>query len=209
MTTSQKISAVVYVGAVVALMFWARSCGIKSVMKATGSDTVVIRDTVKIPEYVPEIIGVTNTIYVKGKPYAVHDTLNTLEVRIDPADTAAILADYNATRLYSDTQRLNRGTVIIDDAVSRNRITGRKLTVTGTDTTITNTITLKQPKRFVGYFTASVAGNLQTPLAGAGGGFALKLPNELIFGAEWKLLRNNRPMGELRLMLPIRLKKNY
>lgn len=186
---------------VVALFLLGRSCGIKSVIKTTGSDTVIYRDSV-IREYRPYPITVRfdTTIY---RPYMVRDT-ETL-VMIDPVDTARILADYYATRFYSDTQRLSRGVAVIQDSVTQNRITARRLAVTGIDTTITRTVTLTPPRRLVGYLDLMGMGGRHE--VGAAAGFSLKLPNDRVYGVGVSYLWNGKLVYYGRASVPIRLKR--
>jgi hypothetical protein len=195
-------------GAIIAAIFlFGRSCGIQSVIKNTTTDTVITftqGDTV----YVPEFIGVANTIH-QTKYITKYDTLwaaGEIVTVTELVDTARILQDYYASRFYSDTQNLARGKVIISDTVNQNRIVGRRLQSFGTDTTITKTIVLRPPRKMVGYFTMSAMGNFKKPIAGAGVGFGLKLPNDQTYQVEWKAVYGQRPMGEARVMFPIRFK---
>lgn len=164
--------------------------------------TYVKGDTV----YVPEIIGVTNTIY-KDKWYTVHDTLETFETIIKPADTAKILKDYYATRFYSDTQKLVRGNVIISDSVTRNRITSRRLQSFGTDTTITNTITLTAPKRIILFFGVNAIGSLKDPFHMAGVDLTLKGKNDRMFSVGANIDQHGTLYGIFGYKIPIRLTK--
>jgi len=204
---SNRVKLFVIVAALIAYGLLMRSCGINSVIKNTRTDTVVTvtqGDTV----YIPEIVGVTNTI-TKTKFITQYDTLwaaGEIVTVTEVVDTAKLLADYYASRFYSDTQKLARGKVIISDTVNQNRIVGRRLQSFGTDTTITKTIVLRPPRKIVGFFTASAMGNFKNPIAGAGVGFGLKLPNDMTYQAEWKAMYGQRPMGEVRVMLPIRFK---
>lgn len=188
-----------------ALFLWGRSCGIGSVLKQTHIDTVVkfVKGDIV---YTPEFVGVSNTIY-EPKIVTVHDTLETFETRVDTVLAVQLYPDYMDVKFYSDTQRLARGTVIIQDTVTQNRIQRRRLQTFGTDTTITKTVVLKPPRNMVGYFTTSLLGNNFNPLDGIGGGFALKTKNDMIYGAEAKFIRGKRVLYEARLSLPIRLSK--
>ena len=118
--------------------------------KPTHTDTVkVVTDTVysyNVTDtvYVPQITKITNTVY---KPFTVHDTLETYEVRIDPVDTAKILARYYQKVNYSDTQKIEFGSVIINDTVTQNRIVSRGFKTNLSVPTITKTITLRTPER--------------------------------------------------------------
>lgn len=193
-------------GAIIAAIFlFGRSCGIQSVIKTAGTDTVVTvtkGDTV----YVPELIGVTNTIH-QTKYIAKYDTLwaaGEIVTVKEVVDTGKILQDYYVSRFYSDTQKLARGKVIIQDTVNQNRIISRRLQSFGTDTTITKTIVLRPPRKIVAYLTGSVMGNFKNPISGTGMGFGLKLPNDMTYQGEVKLVNGFRPMGEIRVMFPIR-----
>lgn len=200
------------IAALILVAFFLGRCnGVRSVLKNTGRDTVINYDTTKrsyIP--VPFWVRYDSIVYVNGKPIRVteYDTLwGQPETVLQPADTAAILKDYNATRVYSDTQRLKRGSLIIDDTLRRNQIAGRGVTITGTDTTIKETITLRPPKKFVGYFTLSGMGNTRQPFGGAGAGFGLKTPGDRIYQVEYKAITGGRDMIEARVFFPIRLFK--
>jgi hypothetical protein len=208
---------IVWVLVAVLLILLIRGCGKGNTgfFSCNGNDTVSVKrdtviayikgDTVYVPE--PEFVGVTNTIHV---PVLVHDTLEMdgeTIVKIQHDDTAAILHDYYITRYYSDTQNLARGRVIIQDSVTENRITRRRLKTFGTDTTINTIITLRQPKKLIVYFTTSLTGNLHDPVDGIGTGIALKGKNDVIIGGEVKFQTDKRPMYEGRIMLPLRLTK--
>jgi len=110
--------------------------------KLTKSDTVTIRDTVKIafstPVYIP-------------KPYRI-DIETPVPVYMDtgdhtPVDTAAILKDYYASIYYHDSQRVMDsagnivGEVMIHDQISRNRIKQRQVFGSIQKETVTQTIT--------------------------------------------------------------------
>lgn len=163
--------------------------------------TITKRDTV----YTPELVGVSNTVHV-------HDTLEipgattVQQVFIsEDVDSAKILKDYFAARFYADTQRLQRGTIIIRDTVTQNRIVSRRLQTSFADSFITKTIVLSQPKKMIFYLTASALGNLHNPVDGVGTGFALKGMNDVIIGGQVKFQVDKRPMYELTYSLPIKL----
>ena len=203
----QRIMIFAAIIAVVLLFLWGRSCGIQSVIKNTKIDTLIRRDTVERSYIVRHDSIAYQKVYVSQVKY---DTLwGEPEIIIEPTDTAAILKDYYATRFYKDTQILKRGTVIIRDTITENRILGRGLTVTGVDTTITKTIVLKPPRNIVGYWTLSGLGNFKNPFGGAGVGFGLKLPSDKVYQIELKYLDvvdKNRIYGEVTVMFPIRLR---
>jgi hypothetical protein len=192
----------VIAAAAAALFLFGRSCGVKSVTKHTGIDTVIYRDTTII-RYQPTPYKVIEQVYVQGKPYPVI-VKEPPYVMIEPVDTAAILADYNRTRLYDTTIALKRGTARIADTVTRNRITGRSLVLTGTDTTIRETVILRPPRRLVGYI--DLTGMAGRHDVGMGAGFSLKLPSDRSYGVGVQYLWNGKVMYYGRASIPIRLK---
>lgn len=198
----------VHIAVVVGVALYSRSCGIKSAMKAEGRDTIIYRDTTKIiyQPWFKEVI-VAGKDGKDGKIIYRQDSVHYYEVRIDPADTAAILARYFEKAVYDDTINLSRGKIFVKDTVSENRIQGRSVMVDIRDTTITRTVTLMPPRRIVGYFTGSAMGNVQRNLYGVGAGFGVKLPSDMIYQAEVKLVQGQRPIYEGRVFLPIRLKR--
>lgn len=185
----------------VALFLLGRSCGIRSVIKTTGSDTIVRHDTVVREYRVSADTIIYSTVY---RPVIIRDTSFQYDVLIEPVDTAGILADYYAARFYSDTQALTRGVIVISDSVTQNRIIARRLTASGTDTTITRTITLTPPRRLVGYLDLTGMGGRHD--FGAGIGFSLKLPSDRSYGVGVSYLWNGKMMYYGRASIPIRLK---
>lgn len=189
---------------VIALFLLGRSCGIKSVTRNTGSDTVVVisRDTVAMQ---PVVVRVSDSFYVAGKPYPVIRYVEGAPVVIiEPVDTVAILADYYRTALYDTTVALTRGTARLQDTVTQNRIAGRSIQITGTDTTITRTVTLTPPRRLVGYLDLTGMGGRHD--FGLGAGFSLKLPSDRAYGVGVSYLWNGKMMYYGRASIPIRLK---
>lgn len=201
---------VIVAAIIVGIFLLGRGCGIKSVLKDAGSDTTIRKDSIVYQDR-PVPYKVTDTFTVRGKDgklVTIYDTLyGTPEVIIEPADTVAILRRFNETAYYQDIRDTGRAKITILDTVRQNRIAGRSVKVVFTDTLITNTITLRPPKRIIGYFTLSGQGNAHNPLNGFGTGLGIKTPNDMIYQAEWKLTQGNRPMGEVKVMLPIRIKR--
>lgn len=139
------------------------------------------------------------------KPYKVHDTLETTEYI--PVDSAAILKDYLSTAYYKDTARVEYGYIVINDEVTKNRISSRKV-ITNINTPITTkTITLAKPKRTVLYFNVGLFGDKTTPLFGVESGFSLKLKNDKIWGAKAMLYDKGNLLYGLTLGIPIKLHK--
>lgn len=190
---------------IIIVFFVGRGCGIKSVISRTGSDTTVRKDSIVI-RYKPmpyKVIDIDTAWIKKPVPYKVVDTFTVYDVRIDPADTAAILAMCSERVYYDTTVHLKRGIIRIRDTVQHNRLQGRELFLNVTDSIITNTITKTIPRRYVGYFT--VSGSF--PVYGAGFGLALKNPKDFVYQTEIKFMQGHKPTFEGRLLFPIRLTK--
>jgi len=203
----QQIIFIVLV-VLIAILFL-RSCG-KTLF---GGKTIIKTDTVtKIKyvqvkadtQYIPEIIGVTNTIHV---PKYIHDTTTILEVRIEPTDTAAILQRYFQVVNYSDTQKIkDYGHIIIQDSVTENRIKNRRLVTNLSIPEKTITIT-KEVKRAIGYFGFSAYGNKTEPFFAVGAGLSLKLKSDYIFGIGAMYGKDGTLYYSGQFKIPIRLKK--
>lgn len=127
-----KISTIALI-IVVILLAKCKGCKEGGTIVKIDSVTTVIHDTVPfdIPIYVPQPYAVKEPVpvYVLG-PETVREV-----------DTAAILKDYYSTRFYSDTQKLDRATIIINDQISENRIKQRQLSGNIIHDSITTTIT--------------------------------------------------------------------
>lgn len=203
-----------YLAVIVAIFFFFKQCGQSVGLFKTKKvpDTVSVYTVTKeIPVYIdtnytPEIVGVSNTIYVPKIQWK-HDTLTEYEVRIDPADTSAILARFHQKAYYKDVQKIkDYGTVTIEDTVTENRIATRRFT---TDLKIpekTTTITLRD-KRTIGYLDVSAIGNPTTPLYSIGGGFSLKLKNDRQYGVGVMYTKDNVLYYYGKFSIPIRLKR--
>lgn len=207
MTTPNKITGILAIAALAGFGFFMRSCGINSVLRSAGSDTTVSHDTVIIKyQPVPYMITRDSLIYVNGKPVVVqiHDTTHLEIVRIDPVDTAAIVARCNQTAYYRDTRDTGRAKITIIDTVTQNRITGRQVQVAFTDTVINNTTVLRPPKPIVLSFVISNTGNLSSPLYAQGVGLSLRLPSDREYQVQYINIPNHKPMYQATVSLPIR-----
>lgn len=199
--------------AIIILYVFLRSCGegCRIFKKSDNKrDTISIKtDTIYIQvkgdtTYVPEIIGVTNTIHV---PKYIHDTLTEFEVRIDPADTIAILQRFYQKVFYSDTQRIKTyGSIIIQDSVTQNRIISRRLQSNLSIPEVTKTITVRD-KRTIGYIGLGGLGNPEDPFFSITADLSLKLKNDKIFGIGIQYTKDNVLYYTGRFALPIRLKR--
>lgn len=202
-----------WIALAVIIFLFLRSCGQGcGIFKRTSNntDTISVKiDTVFVKvkadtQYVPEIIGVTNTIHVTKY---LHDTLTEFEVRIDPTDTAAILQRFYQKVFYSDTQNVKTyGSIIIQDSVTQNRITSRRLQTNLSIPEVTKTITLRD-RRTIGYIGFSAMGDPDNIIYALGADFSLKLKNDKIFSIGANYTRNDVLYYEAAFKLPIRLKR--
>ena len=137
------------------------------------TDTVYIHktDTTTIYKPKPFLIVKNDTIYKD-------DTLYLVE--LVQADTAAILSDYFSTRYYKDSAKVDYGTIYINDSVSRNRITSRKVITDFNFPVVTNTVTLEK-KRTQLYAGFSFTGNKYQPIYGFGGDLMLKTKRDRVY----------------------------
>lgn len=164
-------------------------------------DTVYVSvksDTVYQP------IPTTKYQYITRNKY---DTLYEFEVRIDPVDTAMILADYYSTYLYSDTQKIKYGTIVVNDTITENKILRRGLKTNLSIPEVTKTVTLTQPKRTIGYIGFSALGSPQQPLHSLGADLSFKLKSDYIFGVGANFTKDGQMFYSGQFKIPIRLKK--
>jgi hypothetical protein len=164
-------------------------------------DTVfyyTVTDTV----YVPKIIAVNNTVY---KTKWIHDTLQSFEVRIDPADTAAILKRYYQKAVYSDTQKLNYGTVIINDTVTQNRIVARGLKTNIAVPTIKETTVLRTPERTQIWIGANAMTDLGKVYTGAE--LMMKTKGNIAYSGGVMIGQDGKPLYTGGVKVLIRLRK--
>jgi len=201
-----------YIVLVIAIFLFLRQCGQGLGILNGGKkipDTISVKTIIKeVPVkgdtvYVPEIVGVSNTIYV---PRTLHDTLTEFEVRVDPADTAAILARYFQKAYYKDVQKVGAyGSVTIFDTVSENRIVSRRF-VTDLKIPEKTTVVTLRDKRTIGYLDIAGIGNPTNAIYGISAGFSLKLKNDKQYGGGLMYSRDNVLYYYGKFSLPIRLK---
>jgi hypothetical protein len=189
------------------MWFACNRCG-HSAGSKSGSDTLSIkhdtlivnhRDTVYFDNPVPYKV-----IYVQEK--ILHDTLEKFETVLEHVDSARILEQYLAKRYYSNTSPVEYGTVIINDTVTQNRITGRSVILNQNIPEITKTVTLRDPKRNVFYAGIVALGNAANLPYASGLTFDLKLKNDMMIGGGG-LLTRDKAMYMVELKAPIRLKR--
>lgn len=210
MTSQNKITGILAIAALAGFGFFMRSCGINSVLRSAGSDTTVSHDTVIIKyQPIPYMITRDSLVFVNGKPViiTIRDTTTQEIVRIDPVDTAAIVARCNETAYYKDVRDTGRAKITIIDTVTQNRITGREVRVAFTDTTITNTTVLRPPKPIVVSVLLSNTGNVGNVLYAQGIGLSLRLPSDKEFEFQRIFMPGHKPMYQFTYSIPIRLKK--
>lgn len=211
MTRKDKI--LIAVGVAVAALIYVSGCkhGQNSILKQTGSDTTITRDSVVVRyKPVPYKVVKHDTIRMKGKNdigffQEEGNYVESFEMESDP-DISFLNDDFNETAYYSDTIRLKRGSAIITDTVTGNRIAGRKLELFNVDTTIKTTTVLRPPRNTVGYFTLSGSGNMNKDI-GVGFGLGLKNRNDRVYQIEVKKIAGLPLIYEGRVMFPIRLFK--
>lgn len=164
---------------------------IDTVWIASKSDTV----------YVPEIVGVTNTI---NNTKWVHDTLETFEVRIDPADTAAILKRYYQKVAYSDTQKVQYGSIVINDTVTQNRIIARGLKLNQSLPLVKEITTLLKERRQI-WVGANAMSDLKQVYVGAE--LMLKTKGNIGYSGGVMIGQDGKPLYTGGVKILVRLKK--
>ena len=175
-------------------------------MPRANNDTVshridtVFYYTVTDTVYIPKIIAVNNY-----KTRWVHDTLSTFEVRIDPADTAAILKRYYEKIAYSDTQKLNYGTITINDTVTQNRIVSRGIKTNIAVPTIRETTVLRTPERTQIWVGANAMSDLKQFYTGAE--LMLKTKGNIAYAGGVMIGQDGKPLYTGGVKILIRLRK--
>lgn len=176
-----------------------------------GTTTTRSVDTVYMPAttdtlYVPEIVGVTNTIHV---PRYLRDTFYHFVDRLVDVDTAAILSDYFGSYFYADSLYIGSGSVFIYDTLTQNKIVSRRVEASIPDTaTIRITDTIRERKKAMGYFSLSLAGAPGQVFFGAGAGFALKAKNDWIYEVHVLGTKYLTPVYQLKIAVPINYRRN-
>lgn len=172
------------------------------------TDTVSVKvDTIylqakKDTTYIPKVKD--SIVYVPQK-YTIHDT--TIAVIPKDVDSLAILKDYFSQYIYSDTQNIKYGNIVINDTVSQNKIQKRRLIVNQNIPQTEKIVTLTQPKKTILYF--SLLGQIQQPdgSLGIGGGLMLKSKNDNAIELDYLINSHNQTSYQLSYKLPIRLRK--
>lgn len=207
--TKNIIIGIVALIALLSISYFSCEAGKKSITKHTGIDTTV---TIYKTDTVLKPVPYKVTEYVKGKDGKVvtiyrTDTLETVEVQLQPTDTAGIIRRFLDTAFYAYQSDTGRAKVEIMDTVTGNRIVGKGVRITVSDSMIRATTILKPPKPFVLSFTTSLLGNAKQPLFGQGVGLDFKLPNEDSYTLQVFNVKDQPLMWQATKKWPIRLRR--
>jgi hypothetical protein len=107
--------------------------------KLLKSDTVTVRDTVYRTDTIRSVPTLVTTKPYKPTVRTVHDTV--IQVQSLAEEIKLCWSYYLDTSIYNDLQAVNGGTIQIYDTVTRNKITGRRITANIPKETITHTVT--------------------------------------------------------------------
>ena len=137
----------------------------------------------------PEIITIIDTQYITKevkKPVYVPGEVEFLpgDTLYEEVDTAAILKDFYATRIYKDTVQIDSvGYAYITDSITQNKIKSRefKATYTLPVVTKTTTITLPPTPRTQLYVGAEAVGNAGYPIHYFGATTVLKTKQDAMY----------------------------
>jgi hypothetical protein len=135
-----------------------------------------------------------NTVIIDSCSYPVYYSVH--------VDTELILKKYFNTLYYSDTAKLKRGIAIINDTVSTNKIIGRSISVSESDTSIETTIIKTQPKKVILFWNATALNNFAI-----GTGISLKFKTDLIITANAFINTDNKLIYQGVVHFPIHLKR--
>ena len=138
--------------------------------------------TVKIDtEYVDKVV--VKPVYKPGETQYLPGLIDTITT---PIDTTAILKDYLATRIYSDTLKIDSiGFVYVSDTVSKNEIQARSFVANYKIPIIKETITTvipPKPKNQL-YIGAEGIGSKREPISYFGSTLVLKTKKDAMYTA--------------------------
>lgn len=206
--------------AAMAIFFWGKSCGVKSVIIKEGKPEIkwLKPDTFRIKgDPVPVLVEVVKwkkslPLSHPGKPKDPIIQFFDVSPLIDtPATVEAFYSTYAyeySERFQHPTDSAIKGSVHIGDTLSQNMFLGRGVNIRfDSIPKVTKSKVIIPPKKSILYATASAMGNKNDLLFGAGGGFAFKFPDDRIIGVELKYLKGGSLYYEGKIMFPIRLKK--
>jgi len=162
------------------LIFWMqRSCGGKYLIKTEAvHDTILINgDT--------QLFTVQDTIL---QPYKVY-----FRDSIPDVDTARIIKDYFAGRIYRDTIKARDVTAVIEDSISENKMEGHKVLIENSRDLHLSTYTPKtSDKIFMGGFAGYSPGNLHGQ---AGISLMLITKNDVFYQYQYDIISGMHSLG--------------
>lgn len=211
--TKNKILAGVTVLVALALLYTGCKIGQHSILKNTGSDTVIVTHTDTLTTQ-PKPDTILETI---TKRMTVHDTLEIADDRppIPATDTLkelkrllAIERRFNQRAVYKDSAKGQTWKAVIYDTVYQDRLQKRRWEITTMDSVIKTTNILRPPRNFVAYLTFSTMGNFNNPLFSQSLGMAFKTPSDRVYQVAIVRAGDHRPMAQVSYFAPIRFTKH-
>jgi hypothetical protein len=201
-----KYGTILIIFVVLLLLFRGCICNKKKEIKSEV-EIVTTHDTLWRESKIDTVYKPVPVSVIKPKTITIHDTLETSEYIA--VDTAAILRDYYSTANYSDTQHITQGTIVINDAVTKNRIASRNLITNLLIPEVTKTITIteKYPRRVVFFVGGELAGNKTYPIWGVGASAGLQFKNLKTYSVGYMINQDGNPLYSFRFAIPIRLTK--
>lgn len=149
------------------------------IRNSVKTDTMYKLDTLYVPSYIPQLVS--------AEQPSLYDATAYTEI-----DTAAIVADYEKQRIYKDSQDITNGYILINDTVTKNRLSGRSFYVNVKTPVVTNTKTetvFEKPRNQL-YLGIGAYGNKTVPINAAGLSLMFKTKRDKIYegGAfvDWK-----------------------
>lgn len=168
----------------IAVIVW-----VVSLFKCNGSGGKEIKnDTVSYTRDTIIYVHDTTIVY-KPQPYKeeiIRDSIIYLERQPEFKDFPPIaqrwIEEYHKRKFYDTTFNVQYGTARIIDTIYKNRLTGRSFSLQQSIPEITNTVTLREPKRVKGMIGLGIAGNIIQPLSQTEVSFGLLMKNNSYYG---------------------------
>lgn len=192
--------------ALVVIIVMQRSCSStpgspKETIKIDGKKYEVVKketDTIRVE--------VAHNVYKQGKDIY-HDVPVYVNVPAN-VDTAAILKEYYAMRVYKDTLKLkdSLGYIAVTDSISKNILLGRTWDAKVNKIQIDNTIYLKEPARNQVYIGGSLGMQKPSYLT-LGGNLILKTKTDHMYGIGAGVNSQLNPYFQGTILWKISLKK--
>jgi len=153
-------------------------------------------DTISEPKTITKVVvryDTVQTIVEKYIPRWRDRVITKIDTFSSPVDTIAILKDYYAKYVYTDTLRLGTvGYAVVNDTITRNSIFSRDVATNILVPTITQTNTVFINEREF-YWGASVIGRLNQ-IDYLGGGLLYKTKNKKVYGFGAGINQNFQPV---------------